>query len=1156
MLSSYSSEQRRPDANAGPMQPTNMRRPPMERPPLQPEAVTHMAMMSRYQQQQSLMQPAWNNVESRTQQPVSTVPANDYSLPYQRAMNNGLYEPTQTLSPNAQTSPYLNNQRQPNASSSTQTLNRYQYGMDAGMNGTPQQQTAYMPSTPIKSLPDSGSISPTIPTVHRRGAPKPSLLPIPTSPPESNASSTQQHPFSFDPTSPTKYYAHDPERRGSANAFMADNGQLPLTPYSITAGPLSAPATGFHPFSPFSPTTTNTSQSSATAYRQDTGTQQTPAQVESYIRDNGIYYGGMAASEAVPPAIPAKDAKFKQPQPGFGNQPAASSSASGSTKTRDAKAPISAENAFRMYKDSLTSYEHREIFAYQEIYFTGQPGVDKIGGSKRRATLDEASIGPNGNNEDKTVYNYGFDDARGDYNLTPRDHVAYRYEIVGLLGKGSFGQVVKCYDHKMKQMVALKIIRNKKRFEKQGVVEVKVLDRLKQEDVEDKYHIIHMLEHFYFRGHLCISTELLGINLYEWLKAGGFRGVHLGVIRTFTHQILKCMLLLAQTHIVHCDLKPENVLLKDTTILQPSARDCNIVPELAAPSSGSLAQYPKEFDQSNPAYVIKVIDFGSSCFDDEKVYTYVQSRFYRSPEVILGVAYGVSIDMWSLGCILAELYTGYPLFPGENEQEQLACIMEVRGVPDWSFVERGTRRKLFFDSNGQPRLIPNSKGKKRRPSSKPITSVLRAADPAFVQFVERCLVWDPEKRMTPTEALNHEWILAGIRKDAPAARMGSQSPQQQTRSGHSASLTVYETTNAGTAPRRKPVEDPRIPVQHQQSTSIHPSLYSQPPQSKTIPSASLPRKQINGSTSSQPQQSQQPLLQQLTNNPNASYAGVASSGNSLMPNLARRDSANSTSSSGRESNSRPAATRYQQQPEVVADTIGGTVSRNPSKSVYAQNWSSSSPNTMGYNSMSRTNQSNARVAYPAGYDGNPVVVTTSQQQQQSRGGMVTVAASSNPTSATTSRTTTTSSTNSTSASVSATQYSRMLPPINTTYASPSSSARSNSSSNNSNSNNNMMASVADQRYREPASVTLDRNTQHVFQQSYSQGQPPQPSSSLYGTTARVPAQQQAQQRVAFETEMRNGAAAAPNNVNSRRQPSGSAGSGGAGGTYTTNKTWR
>ena len=78
------------------------------------------------------------------------------------------------------------------------------------------------------------------------------------------------------------------------------------------------------------------------------------------------------------------------------------------------------------------------------------------------------------------------------------------------------------------------------------------------------------------------------------------------------------------------------------------------------------------------------------------MYTYIQSRFYRSPEVILGSPYGVEIDMWSFGCILAELYTGYPLFPGENEAEQLACIMEVLGPPPRYITEVAPRRKIFF----------------------------------------------------------------------------------------------------------------------------------------------------------------------------------------------------------------------------------------------------------------------------------------------------------------------------------------------------------------------------------------------------------------------------------------------------------------------------
>ena len=88
------------------------------------------------------------------------------------------------------------------------------------------------------------------------------------------------------------------------------------------------------------------------------------------------------------------------------------------------------------------------------------------------------------------------------------------------------------------------------------------------------------------------------------------------------------------------------------------------------------------------------------------VYTYIQSRFYRAPEVILGLPYTTAIDMWSLGCIVAELHTGYPLFPGENEVEQLACIMEVFGLPPAHILLSATRRKLFFGSYAQP---PNTR---------------------------------------------------------------------------------------------------------------------------------------------------------------------------------------------------------------------------------------------------------------------------------------------------------------------------------------------------------------------------------------------------------------------------------------------------------------
>lgn len=118
----------------------------------------------------------------------------------------------------------------------------------------------------------------------------------------------------------------------------------------------------------------------------------------------------------------------------------------------------------------------------------------------------------------------------------------------------------------------------------------------------------------------------------------------------------------------------------------------------------------------------------------------------------------MAIDMWSVGCILAELYTGYPLFPGENEQEQLACIMEVFGPPEKYLVEKSTRKKLFFDNNGKPKPVVSSKGKRRRPSTKTLAQALNCGDEAFVDFITRCMRWSPDARMTPEEALQHPFI--------------------------------------------------------------------------------------------------------------------------------------------------------------------------------------------------------------------------------------------------------------------------------------------------------------------------------------------------------------------------------------------------------------
>lgn len=138
---------------------------------------------------------------------------------------------------------------------------------------------------------------------------------------------------------------------------------------------------------------------------------------------------------------------------------------------------------------------------------------------------------------------------------------------------------------------------------------------------------------------------MLSLNLYELLKNTQFSGVSLNLIRKFAKQILRALQYLSRpdVDVIHCDLKPENILLR----------------------------HPKRSG-------IKVIDFGSSCLSNKQMYQYIQSRFYRSPEVILQLPYTVAIDMWSLGCILVEMHTGEPLFSGSDQFDQIQKIVKVR----------------------------------------------------------------------------------------------------------------------------------------------------------------------------------------------------------------------------------------------------------------------------------------------------------------------------------------------------------------------------------------------------------------------------------------------------------------------------------------------
>ncbi|OHS95201.1 Dual specificity tyrosine-phosphorylation-regulated kinase 3 [Tritrichomonas foetus] len=362
--------------------------------------------------------------------------------------------------------------------------------------------------------------------------------------------------------------------------------------------------------------------------------------------------------------------------------------------------PIPPKEAVARYPTILTAYEITEILNYPDVYFIGN--VNR----KIKTNLSDP-------------FNAGFDDKFNNYKLVPGDHLGYRFEIISILGSGAFGQVVKCIDHKTNQIVAVKVIQNTQLMNEQGKIEVQILYKLSQARAS---HIVRALDYFVFRNHICITFEVLGPSLYNILKNHNFEGLQKKNIRIISQNIFKGLDQCHKLGIIHCDIKPENIL-----------------------------------QSMNNGF--KLIDFGSSCFLGNQRFQYIQSRFYRAPEVILGIGYGPPMDIWSAALVVIEMAIGKPLFAGHDEAEVISMMMELLGKPPFNVLQAARRRRDFFDDYG--RFRTNITRIKRKEGSLDLRTVLNDSDPLFYDFLIRCLTWDPTKRMTASEALRHPWITHG-----------------------------------------------------------------------------------------------------------------------------------------------------------------------------------------------------------------------------------------------------------------------------------------------------------------------------------------------------------------------------------------------------------
>uniref|UniRef100_A0A0D9V7G0 Protein kinase domain-containing protein n=1 Tax=Leersia perrieri TaxID=77586 RepID=A0A0D9V7G0_9ORYZ len=252
-----------------------------------------------------------------------------------------------------------------------------------------------------------------------------------------------------------------------------------------------------------------------------------------------------------------------------------------------------------------------------------------------------------------------------DFPIVINSVIAGRYYVTEYLGSAAFSKVVQAHDLQTGTDVCLKIIKNDKDFFDQSLDEIKLLKFVNKYDPLDEHHVLRLYDYFYHQEHLFIVTELLRANLYEFQKYNQESGMEpyftLPRIQAIARQCLEALVYLHHLRIIHSDLKPENILIK-------SYSRCEV----------------------------KVIDLGSSCFLTDNLCFYVQSRSYRAPEVILGLPYDQRIDIWSLGCILAELYTGDVLFPNEPVPIMLAQMIGIIGPIDMEMLALGEETQKYF----------------------------------------------------------------------------------------------------------------------------------------------------------------------------------------------------------------------------------------------------------------------------------------------------------------------------------------------------------------------------------------------------------------------------------------------------------------------------
>lgn len=345
--------------------------------------------------------------------------------------------------------------------------------------------------------------------------------------------------------------------------------------------------------------------------------------------------------------------------------------------------------------------------------------------------------------EDELNLADNWDDEEGYYAFRIGEVINKRYTVNASHGKGVFSTVLIAKDAQNNDVdVAIKVIRNNDTMFRAGVKEKELLEKITAADPKDKKHCIRVLDSFQYRNHLCLVLEPMSMNLREVVKKFGRDvGITMQAVRTYARQLFLALKHLKSLNMLHADLKPDNIVL-----------NANLT-------------------------VLKLCDFGSaSLMEEENAITpYLVSRFYRAPEIMLGLPYDFGIDMWAAGCCLFEMYTGKILYPGRSNNEMLRMQMEAMGpfprkmLRKSKFWQRHFNTQTFYfqqiciDEVSQQEYVKEvNVVKPVRDLKAELQRAATAEDVAhagqLADLMLKCLCLDPAKRISPEVALAHPFL--------------------------------------------------------------------------------------------------------------------------------------------------------------------------------------------------------------------------------------------------------------------------------------------------------------------------------------------------------------------------------------------------------------